>query len=781
MKNLLLLLFLSASLSAQKIGYLSEVESLPMYGGFVWDFAMGTYKGDNILFVSMSGGHGIYYATFPKGKTPKIFNWKRLFATRLGGPFFFPATSKLAWHSKSETLFFINDLDLYTTKLEEEARFQYFCNDFLLLGDTLISTTSSRGGRQYLRAAVTDEGVIQEINREYGPPNHNYYNSYYRLSADPKTGKIVYWGDTLLHSAQPYYSSKSQLTYHPSPLRIDTAVLKYQDPAFHIDEEGVWHALVAQNYRSWIGPPDTTGPYYETKPRLWFRSYDQGMTWSEPEVLKKDWPIKYAMPPVISSARDKLGTHISAGSLYRSAHKGWQKVGRLYKSVPGMYVYDGTSMFYPGNASVAFHATNYGPAMSTHYGDSLFLVNKGLKQAGHMSDLYYERRAGAIAAASMQEIVLLQEAGTPYETLMSFRPPVKVPNSQQVAYDAENGIIYSAAEKKLYRRFINSEYWELLLDPQEEFGFFMSWSDEIHDIAIDPHDAKHLILFVEKYNLDYVFLETRDGGETWDSLFAPMDYVILEHLKWLPVGDSESRLYFSQRDPNYPYVHQFFYYHFEKDSAGELRTDTIPGFGDDYDILIQFDLLSNTDRVVALTDMGLGFTVAYQKADYTWETVPGESVEHCYGCYSFPSSISSSDDFVFIGVGHWLFMYEFRGDSLRYVGRRPDPMPRYENYRFIQFIGNDMYIGGEGGFYRQTLYEYDDPLEPDSRWNFYPNPSKGLLRIQPPAAVEVFTLTGQRVYSSPHPEYQIDLSNLQEGLYLIKHPLGRAKRFYKLE
>ena len=74
-----------------------------------------------------------------------------------------------------------------------------------------------------------------------------------------------------------------------------------------------------------------------------------------------------------------------------------------------------------------------------------------------------------------------------------------------------------------------------------------------------------------------------------------------------------------------------------------------------------------------------------------------------------------------------------------------------------------------------------NPNYPKSRWNFYPNPSAGIIRIQPPAAIEVYTLSGQRVYSSPHDEYQVDLSALQEGIYLIKHPLGQTQRFYKLE
>lgn len=778
-----LLLLLSNAVIAQKIGYLDDYEVQDFYGGYAWDYEIGEYRGDYIIFVSMSGGDGIYYATFPKDRIPKKFNWQPFYATRMGGPFFFAGTEKMVWHEESEQLFFIHDLDLYRAKLGEEAEFQYSCNDFLLLGDTLISTVPTRGGRQFIRAEVNVEGKLKEINREYGPPNFNFYNSYYRLGLDPKTKKVIYWGDTLLHTAEPYYSKASQLTYHLQPLRFDRSRI-LGDPVCHVDQSGVWHVLGSQNSSFWLGPDDTTGAN-RPKPRLWYRSYDRGMSWEDPEELNGEWPLPYTMPPIVSSARDANGQHLCAGTLYYAAHKGWQNLGRRYKSHPGLFVYNGTSTFLPGRASVAFHASNLGPAMSTNYGDSLFLISEGLV-ASPMTDFYYESRAQAFAVASQQQIAVVQEAGTPYEKWQFFTSPEKYPSENQVAYDAENDILYLANSNKLYRRSLVDGTWEAILDPQADFDVFMGWNDRLLDLAIDPRNSGKIAVLVESYDPNYYLFYSLDGGASWDTVLPPMDWPIVENLKWFPHGDNDSRLYFSQNTFGYGLNDQFFYYHFSADSLPVLRQDSLPGFSG-YGHVVQYDQIPESDRVVALTTIEpqtainrpVDFTLAIQNEQGNWDTLYGEWVEDCYGCYSFPNSIAAHDDFIFIGVGHWLFMYQYGFGQLRYVGRRPNPLPRGENHRHLQFIDNYLYTGGEYGVYRQDLNEYGDPDYPNTLWNFYPNPSTGLLRVQPPGAISIYTLQGQKVFQSERARYQYDLAHLPQGMYIVRHPKGGGKLWYR--
>ncbi|QNR25605.1 T9SS type A sorting domain-containing protein [Croceimicrobium hydrocarbonivorans] len=781
MRNLYLLLFFVVSLSsnAQEWGLLGDLEKLPFYGGFAWDFEIGSYKGEQIIFVSLSGGDGIYYATFPKGEVPKRLNWKTFYATRAGGPFYFPSTSKMQWHQKTEQLFFISDYELYKAKLGEEAEFIHRSSTFLLVGDTLISPRWERSAFLFDRQKLLPNGQLELISQDPGPDY--YIDAYYQLSLDPKTKRVVYWGDTILQSREPYYSKAASLNYEAHNFSLDRSGFE-EDPICHIDAKGVWHVLASQNKDYFFTYPDTT--LYPPKPRLWFRSFDEGQTWTEAEEINEAWPLAYTLPPLISSASDERGDHIIAGSLYRTFGKDWQQIGSKYKSRGDMFVYAGASAFLSGDASKAFHATNLGPALSTAYGDSLFLLSENLI-GSPMSDFYYERKSHTIVAASSQQIAVLQEAATPYETWHYLAPPDRFPRYWQVAYSAQGNTLY-AADRKLYRRDLYQGRWKMIMDP-EEMGFFLGSFNQILDLAIDPINDQRIAVVLDDYDRGYTILYSEDGGDLWDSLPLSFSYNTIDRLRWFPQGAQASRLYFSQPDPYYFHQNKMDFYHFEPGNDPVLMSDSIPGFGPDYCHLIQYDQIPGTDRLVVLSTIPandsvqrrVDFTLAIQDENLQWDTLYGEWVEDCYGCYSYPSSVMATEDFVFVGVGHWLYMYQHGDNNLRYVGRRPNPMPRGENYRYLELIDNYMYVGGEYGVFRHHLYEYIDPDYPDESWNFYPNPSAGELRIQPPGKIEVYTLDGQRVYKGEEVEYLLDLSHLPQGMYMVRRNRDAGKLWYR--
>jgi len=69
-----------------------------------------------------------------------------------------------------------------------------------------------------------------------------------------------------------------------------------------------------------------------------------------------------------------------------------------------------------------------------------------------------------------------------------------------------------------------------------------------------------------------------------------------------------------------------------------------------------------------------------------------------------------------------------------------------------------------------TISTSETPLDPDAV-SVYPNPVKDLLSIETAYSVEqieLFNITGQRVYAATQPNYRISLGDLRPGIYLLK-------------
>lgn len=774
MRALLFLFCFVGLLSAQNPDFLSPPEEIPLYGGYAWEFEISENRGQQIIFCTASGGEGVYWARFPKGQRPKKLRWKAFRATEMGkfpGPF---GQIKLEWHEKSEQLFFFNDYVIFRAGLNTEfaqRAIEERILDFKILGDTLISLSYYYTDQFVKRWLIKNDGSLTLIGEDQMPQQWGEFRP--EFSVDRKSGRVILWNDTLLISEKPYYSVDSSLGFRTQAINLGDASLDsiYGYPVPAVDAQGIWYFMASQNFGAFNQFDTVNDP---PKPRLLFKSEDEGKTWQKEEI-RRPWPIKYLTPSDMEVAYDKFGRHRLAGSLLHCSHLGWREIGRIHRP-KGVFVYDGASSFLPGRPDIAFHATNWGPAYSTAYGDSLFLLVDGMR-ASPMTDLEYYPESRALIAASQQKVTLIHAVATPWEYQEHFPLPEKMVDEVQVAYDAQNALLYLGT-RKLYRKQLPNGPWQVIFDPKDKIPGGMSPYEDIRDIALNGKKPELIALSLETAHYQNYLIYTSNKGEEWNGVLVPGDAPIIGNLHWSSRPEGEILRVSQEADWTAP-ADRICSFLFKADGSVERHFDTLVGYNGRAMVI---DYASRPNgKGVALGLMREApyhykdFTLLYENTLASWDTLHGEWVEDCYGCYSFPRSVVANDRVAWVGVGHWKFLFLLDSPKPRYIGRRPDPLPVGENHEHLFLIGNYLYIGGEYGLYRQEFYNLPPEGHPQEAWTLYPNPTRGQITIQPPALIEVFDAMGKRYYQSEHPEFQINLGHLPSGLFYVKPQVGEAK------
>lgn len=771
LRPFLYLILIPSMLFSQGLG---EPENLGFYGGFTWDFEISEYQGRTIIFTAQSGGNQIYYAFLKEGQHPKNLKWKPLPATNLSKTTDIEAHN-LEFHPKSGTLFWMQGFTriLSAGLQDENARPHDDFTDLVILGDTLVSLCyTCSPGIHLRRFTINADGDLNLI----GADTIKAWNVGYEISVDPKTKQIICFSeDSVLISIEAYYHQGVSLGYDFKALSYPFDTL-LQDPVYHIKENGEWLFLQSQNYYSdWFGTSDTS-----FLPRILSRSKDRGQTWTY-ELISNEWPIQGLLPPQISTATDKGQEIISAGSLYRLEGQPWKTIGRKYRA-PGLFVYDGVSHIHPNKPSIAFHSGSYGPTVSTAFGDSLFLINEGI-EAAHLCDQKYYPESRSLVVASEQRIGILQAAGLPQERWL-WIPSLKefLDFEISISYNEKKQVLYAATDK-LYQYDLNQKEWTLILDPAVELQSPISEYDGIFDVTINPYQPSMLACIMENdRNYKSFTMLSRDGGASWDSLPALGDYYWFSRGTWRQT-DTAYELHFSHRyayfdSPGFDKVQKYII----SDSGVSFAYDSLAGF-QSFCNTIQYKF-SDEPNVpsVALSDLDNpwengDFQVLLKNGDH-WDSIRGPRIPHCYVCYDYPRSIVADAQYAYVGAGHIIYRFDLREGQRKFDGIVYQ-YPRLENIRELEIIDNYLYAQGIYGLYRHKLDYITDPQHPIEPWALYPNPSTGIIQIQPPSSFEVFDLNGQKVYTSEGTQYTADLSNLKPGIYLIKTPDQRAKRWIK--
>jgi hypothetical protein len=771
MIRFLLLSLLSTSLSwGQSIG---PPENLGFYGGFTWDFEIAEYQGQKIVFTAQSGGNQIYYAFLSEGQHPKHIVWKKLPATGLGKTTDIAAHS-LAFHPASGTLFWMQGFTrILSAGLNDEfAQPHDDFTDLLIKGDTLISLCFTCGGyRQIRRFTINQKGGIQL----YHADTIRAWDLGYEVFLDPQSQKIVLFGeDSLWMSDKPYYHEGplgGQMRDHQHP--FDTLL---QDPVFKINPKGEWLLLQSQNYFSnRFGTSDSI-----QYPRILSRSKDKGLTWTY-EFIDSEWPIPFMMPPNMEAAFNADQEIITAGSLYRYGNQDWKAIG-LKNRNPGTFVYDGVSAIAPWNPSIAFHAGSYGPMVSTAFGDSLFLLNKGLDVA-LFTDMKYYPKSRSLVVASAQRVGILRSVGLATEqwTWVPARAEF-LDKDIAIAFDEVRNRVY-VAHTKLYSYDLDSRKWDCLLDPQEELSALFR-AEDIHDISLNPDDPNMLACIMDgPWPIPSYTLLSQDAGKSWDSLPTPGTYYWFSRGDWKKTSSGFELRFSHSHDYNWTIgLDQVFKYQIANGEA-RLAYDSLIGFQSSAKVIQWKSSAQAGRRDIALGEMEPssldGDFQLILRNQNTWDTLHGPSIPSCYFCYDYPRSVTADERYAFVGAGHRLYSFDIRPGKEKFLGE-VYTYPRMENIREMEIIDNQLYIQGEYGLYRHQL-NYAEAAQQDSlSWNLYPNPSTGILKLQPPSPFSVYDLQGIRVYQSKDIRYQADLSELPSGLYLVKVPNGISRLWRKL-
>ncbi|MGB0978660.1 MAG: T9SS type A sorting domain-containing protein [Croceimicrobium sp.] len=772
MIRLLILLLLPFWVFCQN---LSVPENLGFYGGFSWDFHLTEYQGRKLILTCQSGGNQIYYAFLDQGEHPKNINWQKLPATELGQTSEIEA-HRIHFHKSSGTIFWSQGFTrvLSATLNDDFAKPHDDIADIWIEGDTLISLRlTSNPGPQIHRHYLNQKAELSLI----GVDTIRAYNVGYELYLDPKTKQIVLFGrDSVFLSDKPYYHPGLGLNFsrraHQFP--FDTLL---QDPVFHIKENGEWLLLQSQNYYSnWFGSDDSIA-----LDRIISRSSDQGLSWDY-QFVDGEWPIAFLLPPNISSASIRGHEIISAGSLYRIDSEDWKTIGHKNRK-NGLFVYDGTSAIDPHDPSIAFHAGSYGPVVSTAFGDSIYLLNEGI-DAAHLCDMKFYPESRSMIVASEQRIGLLQACGLPQERWLWIPSRAEfIDREIKVSFDEDRNRVYVAGEKVMAYD-IDTKEWKLILDPVQILNSPIDDSHGIFDVSVNPYDSKMVVCNMKNdaNNRSFIML-SRDAGESWDSLSIPGNsYYWFSRAEWA-VGDDHFELQFSHSNswPHLSHSNQIYKYLIWEDSLA-VSSDSLIDLEQGMNI-IQLKSSNSPNipdvSIADLNDWQAGDFQLLLRRGNRWDSIWGPRIPNCYICFNYPRSVVADEKYAYVGAGHHLYRFDIRLGREKFLDEIYT-YPRLENIREMRIIDNQLYVQGAYGLYRHELAYLEEPNHISENWSLYPNPSNGILNLQPPSPFSVYDLKGVKVFQSKDIQYRIDLSNLQPGIYLIKTPNYAAKLWRKL-
>ena len=775
--RIIVLLLISFFSFGQSLG---PYENIGFYGGYTWAFHVSNVNGKRLITTAQSGGNQVYYVQVQGKPNPEKLTWRKLPATNLSKTSDIEA-NHIDYHQASAKLFIKQG---YTRILKAALEDDYASpedgfSDYIIKGDTLISKCTYCDGESFIkRHFINTDGSLREISKDT-------FSFGFRsdLDIDNKSGKVVLIGDGLsLISQEPYYSSSPSLNLKDQVNNYPTDSFN-SNRLFHIDPKGVWWALQSQNYHFNFLPNDEAQAPLD---RLLFRSKDEGLNWTV-ENIDQPWPLAFMMPPNISTAHANNGKMIFlAGSLYRIEGKKWKQIGRLYNP-DNIFIYNGTSLLDPIDPSIAYHSSNLGPAMSTHYGDSLFLLSKGL-DAAMLRDLNYYPKSRTMVLSSVQKIGLLRAVGLPQEEWSWLNlPGEKDYRSHQVAFDEEENLIYFASDK-LYKKDLDGGPWLVVLDPDKLLNAPLSKYEQIQDIALNPDDPAIIALSATSDgNRRPFILLSEDYGRNWDSLGLPNieRLAVSSNLEWRNLGEGSYKLYFNNRKGySSAFQNKLSYYYVKPGDSIELRFEDFKGYQAGKDIILLKSERDTTIPQLAITDFGSGFSagvaqLALKVKGGEWDTVSGPIPPKCFICYNYPGALAATKNYAFMSFGHLLYAFDIRAGQEKLIGEISG-LPRLENILKLEIIDNYLYTLGIYGLYRQKIEGLSENASPTELWALYPNPSEGILNVQPPATIQVYDLNGGLLYQSEQLEYQVDLSHFKAGLYLVNHPKSNAQLWQKL-
>tara|TARA_R110001592_G_scaffold68626_2_gene210359 strand:+ start:52232 stop:54568 length:2337 start_codon:yes stop_codon:yes gene_type:complete len=759
---------------------LGPYENLGFYGGYTWDFHVASVNGKRIIMTAQSGGNQIYYSQVSQKPNPEKFSWQKLPATNLSKTSDIEAHS-IAYHKSSGKLFFRQG---YTRILragitDEFAKPFSDFGDFKIVGDTLVSLCHTCGtGDKLKRYYINNNGDLTEISEQ-----DLATNIYPRdINIDPRTGKVVFLNEQYFNiSDEPYYSPKTSLNFTKqinNPFPRDTTNSKIHRLFFHIDQKGNWWLLKHEtNFGS--------APNFEiSNTRTLALSKNEGQTWSF-EDINLEWPNQPALPPNISTNFTENGKLVfSVGNLYRLEGQAWKTVGRLYNP-DNIYLVQGPSYIDPVDASIAYHSSNLGPAMSTHYGDSLFLLNKGL-DAAMLRDINYYPKSRTMLLSSVQRIGVLRAVGLPQEewTWLNFPERKRYRKNHQVAFNEEENWVYFA-DDKLYRQDLDGGNWKLVFDPNSFLESPINDNDLIQDLSLNPDNPSIIALSANMggYRTPFILL-SQDNGETWDSLGIPNTTAIWSQFDWQRV-EGGYKLYLTARKSYSSAADELIAYYFiAPNDTIELRYEKFPGLTPGQHI-IEYQSSSQEDSPqLAIAELDYkplngDIVLGIKRPEDKWDTIRAPIFLDCFICYDYPRAVVAFNNYAFMSFGHLLYAFDIRPGQEKLIGEI-SALPRLENILKLEVIDNYLYTMGIYGLYRQKIDGLAENPSPIERWALYPNPSEGKLIVQPPAVIQVYDLKGGLLYESKQIEYQVDLSHLQPGLYLVKHPKSKAELWRKL-
>jgi hypothetical protein len=772
--RIIILLLVSFVSLGQNLG---TYENIGFYGGYTWDFHISITGGKRLITTAQSGGNQIYFVQVQGIPDPEKFTWRKLPATNLSKTDEIEA-NHIDYHQASAKLFIKQGFTrILRAGLEDDyaSPLDGF-NDYIIKGDTLISLCKYCDGGSFLqRHFINKDGSLREISKDT-------LSSSVDLHLNTKSGKIVMIGEGVsLISQEPYYSSSPSLNLkvHINNYPVDSF---NSNPLFHIDQKGVWWTLQSQNYHSTFF---SNNEPQDPLDRLLYRSEDDGQTWTF-ETINEAWPLAFMMPPNISTAIKDDGKSIFlSGSLYRLEGENWKKIGRLYNP-DNIYIYNGTSLIDPLDPSIAYHSSSLGPAISTHYGDSLFLLNKGL-DAAMLRDLNYYPKSRTMVLSSVQKIGILRAVGLPQEEWSWLNLPEE-PNygSYQVAFDEDENQVYFAADK-LFRKDLDGGPWQVILDPNDILAAPINKYDQLQDIALHPDQPSIIALSANSGGFKNSFiLLSQNKGQTWDSLVVPesVGSVVSSNLDWRNAGGGAFKLYLNTRKNYSPALeNKLSYYYIKPGDSIELRFEDFKGFEAGENIVLLNSEVDTTIPHLAITDFGFnpgtGDAQLAIKHQGDWNTLSGPYPPECFTCYSYPRALAANKHYAFMSFGHLLYAFDIRPGQEKLIGE-VSSLPRLENILKLEIIDNYLYTLGIYGLYRQEIEGLSKNPSPSELWALYPNPSEGILNVQPPAKIQIYDLKGGLLYESSQIEFQIDLRYFQPGLYLVKHPKSSAELWRKL-
>ena len=763
-----LLLFFSLASKCAWSQTLTAPVAEGVYGGQIMDIETWSFDTDSVyVLISTQSANSVFYSKAYRAAPFQNLKWNVL-PSAGNDDGYGSEIRNLEVHHLSNTVFFLYQGGVYQTDFSAPTatKIDSLVKNFMILGDTMfvVKNNPLPGGQDTLEfGPISTTGLYTSTN---GMTLSKNYTDPPKMVVNPSNSRLSLFqsGSTPhLYTFQDPWYAMNNATGLASAVNPAPVVPNIEWSTYGFAQDGTWYVA---------GQPPLNNPTLTDRRIAW--STDNGFSWNH-EPINTPGPQGGVVGNnmLIEDLATKRQLFIGNAILTdTSAMNVWDNPGRLFIGNLNR-ANDGTTKKDALRTDLKYHSTNVGFGYSTHSGDSIFGWNKGI-EAVQVNDIDMNASFTKGWVASKSGIRKVTDYNTASESWgNTYFPNRDGSPYKAVGMDPNDDSTIFVGNQRIYRTTNDgarisstNDGWSRVFTPEAPPYNFNAINTECSSIEVSPDSSEVVVAGYRGYygHKGGVFYSL-DGGNTWSQLLLlattfGQDVNVLD-VEYAYEGGRVILYIGIESDPVSP--GQYGLFRAVLTSVGWIiARDGSYGATDG---IVDIQINAARDTLVFLnTDPGLlpvNNVQVKEIATGTWSSHFGPNA----GGYG--SAITLGDGYLFMSINEEIYTIpaDFStGWTLAYAY----PVGTEINVLFY----DELLVGTGTGLYAHdldlsTVSISERGLHSREPITMYPNPASNVVHFSEALRLEVYTLSGKKIYVSEKPEKQITVAHWKEGIYMI--------------